>query len=408
MLNLKSEKSLKTFFLSYTVLFLLNLFVTAFSYSGVAEYSYIDILYRSVSLITLTGQSPDNFYHTYSSFGIWAYPVLMQINALFFWIWVGLISIRFLNGEKLISLSWKKIVGFILLFEAIIFLVFYYTVSGGFEFTSLGQRIHFCLTYSIGSLSNFRIGFLQSGSVNYNPDDLLLFNLTMFGSAVLGSLGYLTIMDLVHPKNLRKRLENAEIDWKLYTKHAFYGTFILLGTSSILFIIIETNGIFQGLVTLEKIFQSSFLSVSSRFGEVGMNRLVDLNSFSVFIFLALVFVGGASGSITGGLKISLFYFLFKGPFLKSLVKILLIYLLFQFLSAMVLNMLLPYYSFKQSIILQFCLFFNTGLGGISPEPDLLKIYSSLLMLLGRIAIFLLPWYILSKINHLKIQKDYLI
>jgi len=401
-----ARRNAARFFKKYVLFFLLlyvsNFFILWISLKADnAPFSFV--LFRASSLITLTGFSPDNFYTTFNDFGIWAYTSLMQMNIIFYWFLVYAFVKDVLNFQFYAVTSYLKVLGFIFVSQLLLFVAFFYSVSGNFTFQSLSQKIHFCWTYSISSLSNFRSGLLGSPSIHYFQDDIFLFHLVLYGGAIVGSLGYFALMDLIHPAILRKRLKDPEIDWKSNTKLALFGSVILLSLSSIIFFVTEYNQYFNGQVLLEKIFNSLFLSLNSRIGEFDLTAVGRLDFLSYALFLALVVIGGAPGSVTGGIKLSAVFILLKRQFLRVAGKAILVLVLFQFLSGAFILFMHPQLTVKEIFVLQFSAFFNVGAGGFDLSDSVLLFYLSVIMLAGRVTSLLLPWYFFAKIKSQNFQ-----
>ena len=116
-------------------------------------------------------------------------------------------------------------------------------------------------------------------------------------SAFLGSLSFITVFDMRH----------APRRWALDTRLVVIGMFVLLVLGMLVFLTAETQEgrVLDGRTPLELIANAFFLAVNRTTGmaTVDMSALQNAN---VVILLALMFIGGSSTSVAGGIKIGTF------------------------------------------------------------------------------------------------------
>lgn len=92
--------------------------------------------------------------------------------------------------------------------------------------------------------------------------------------------------------------------YNLNTKVALYTTLIIFGVSIVLFFIFERNNTLAGFSLYDQIVQSIFNSTTPRSsGFVSVNPAGFLNVTLVFVLL-LMWIGGASQSTAGGIKVN--------------------------------------------------------------------------------------------------------
>lgn len=123
---------------------------------------------------------------------------------------------------------------------------------------------------------------------------------------VLGGLGFVVYQDLFRrfaPRRLTTRRQILSLHTKIVLVAG--GTAILLGL--VLFSVFEWNGALARLTPGQRISAALFQSVTPR--TAGFNTIPqsELSAPSVTLTSLLMFVGGAPGSIAGGVKVTTFF-----------------------------------------------------------------------------------------------------
>jgi trk system potassium uptake protein TrkH len=165
---------------------------------------------------------------------------------------------------------------------------------------SRGQAIWKSVFHSISAFNN--AGFDLFGGFNsltgFQSDPLIL--LTTAGLVILGGISYMVVLDLIR----KRSLAHLTLDSKM----VLTTTVFLLAFGTIVILLTEmSNPATLGHLTLtQKILNSFFQSVTPR--TAGFNSL-ETGSFAVyslFFTMLLMFIGGASGSTAGGIKVNTF------------------------------------------------------------------------------------------------------
>jgi trk system potassium uptake protein TrkH len=134
-----------------------------------------------------------------------------------------------------------------------------------------------------------------TGMSHYATDPVV--NLTLSLLIIVGGIGFLVWSELYNFVVHRKRLS-------AYTKLVLIITAILLAVGTVLFAILEWNhalGEFDGFLT--KIMVSFFQSVTWRTAGFATIPNGNFTEASLLLGCLLMFVGGASGSTAGGVKV---------------------------------------------------------------------------------------------------------
>lgn len=133
-----------------------------------------------------------------------------------------------------------------------------------------------------------------SSLAGFNGRPLVLYTIGIL--VVLGSLGFIVWKDIIDYRKNKKML--------VHTKIVLLLTGVLLIGGSVVIFLLEQNNTMAGLSLGEKVRASIFLSINCRsggFSTVDMNGAQPITKLFVS---ALMFIGGASGSTAGGIKVN--------------------------------------------------------------------------------------------------------
>jgi len=197
----------------------------------------------------------------------------------------------------------KKVIAVTLSFEFIGFLIFSWRFIPHMGF---GQGLYKGLFHAVSSFCN--AGFDLSGNYSGEFTSLIAWNndpILIFSTAVLiicGGLGFIVWADIL---NL-----NKEKGLNFHTKIVLVSTAVLIISGTIIFMIFERNNMSadsMGSMTLFQKFQSSFFqSVTARTAGFNTVSQFNLTEISKIFNNILMFIGAASGSTGGGIKITTF------------------------------------------------------------------------------------------------------
>ena len=172
------------------------------------------------------------------------------------------------------------------------------------EIQSIGERILFSVFHSISAFNNAGISLYAGGMGN--PAVAQSYPVLAVMSAIIfvGTLGFLTILDLINIKELRARIHKPWKKLSIDTKVGLLSNTHLLIVGTIVFMIIEWNQVsLIGQNFVERSVTSVFQVVNRT---AGFNS-VDTGSLAlptIMAIIMLMFVGGSSSSTAGGIKTS--------------------------------------------------------------------------------------------------------
>ncbi len=306
----------------------------------------VDALFISTSAVCITGLSPIEIAHTFTTEGQIIIALLIQIGglgimtitsffALFFMGGIGLYSQFSLknmiasSSESLKSVL-TNVLGFTFVIEIIGTLFIWLSIHLTMGMT-LRDEIFFSLFHSVSAFCNAGFSTLEGNLGN----DLILYNHNIFYLVislliVLGGIGFPILMslkrilsyygsELLHKvfrmNGQRSRyMHIADINTKIVLYSSF--ALILIGTVGIAFF--EWNGSLASFSFGEKIVQSLFNAVAPRTAGFNSVSLNDFSRVTIILYLVLMWIGGGSQSTAGGIKVNTFVVALAS--LKSLIK----------------------------------------------------------------------------------------
>ena len=298
--------------------------------------SWIDSLFTTTSAVCVTGLTTIDVPSTFTSLGQLVIMVLIQVGglgmmtitsffALFFMgntsIYNQMLVSDMVSSKSLASL-WStllNIFGFTAILEFAGAVSLFIDIHGSIGL-DIWHELFFCVFHSVSA-------FCNAGFSNY-PDGVSA-PLLLHGNhcwlyvilallVILGGIGYPVLVNL---KSVVTR--HAKVIWKwikgqhyaslnipnlfdLNTKIVLRTTTVLIVLGTVLLAYFEWNNTFAGMRIHEKVVQAFFNAVSPRTaGFISIN----LNSMciqSIFIYTVLMWIGGASQSTAGGVKVNAF------------------------------------------------------------------------------------------------------
>jgi trk system potassium uptake protein TrkH len=282
------------------------------TYNGI---SFVDALFTATSATCVTGLMVLDAGTTFTLFGQLVILALIQIGGLgimtfstFFMIILGrsltmkessIVFSTFDHGHKLSIRDLLKKVMYLafsveLLGAAMLF--FRWLPDYG-----AGRAFYYAIFHSISAFCNAGITLFPDSLLSF-ADDVVV-NGVIGTLIVIGSLGFLTIVELQLFGDRKKRNERARLS--LNCKLILIVTFSLIMLGAILTFAMERSNVLAGMHLHDQIMASFFQSISRTAGFV----TVDFQGFtngSLYLYILLMFVGAAPGSVGGGIKVTTF------------------------------------------------------------------------------------------------------
>jgi trk system potassium uptake protein TrkH len=287
------------------------------AWAGPTPLHPIDALFTSTSAVCVTGLITVDT-SLYSGFGKLVIMLLIELGGL------GLISfttIFMMIPRKRISLvsrgivkdysvdeiesNPRRIVAAITLTTLGLELVgalSLYSVFRRGEVSSAGTALFDACFHAISAFCNAGFSTFSTNLEGYARSPQVL--LTVATLVLTGGLGFVVIEDLLR-RALGKKRHLAYYSWTVISTSA-----VLLTAGTVLFLIMEWNRAYGGMPAWQKALSAFFLSTVSRTAGFDSVSPASMSPFSNLVTIALMFIGGSSGSTAGGIKTSTAYILF--------------------------------------------------------------------------------------------------
>ncbi len=295
----------------------------------------VDALFISTSAVCVTGLSPVDIAQTFSIEGQIVITLLIQIGGLGLMTLTSFFALFFMgSGSFYNQITLREIIGGeaieSLLSTLLYILTFTFVIEGigaiaiwfsihntlGME---LKDEIFFSIFHSISAFCNAGFSTLTG---NLGNDAIITghnaFYLIISVLIVLGGIGFPLLVNLkriisYHTNHILNRLFGLSIKQEHFvhltninTKIVFRTTLFLILSGTIAIALLEWNNAFAQMPTADKITHAIFNAVAPR--TAGFNS-IDLSHFSILtliIYTVLMWIGGASQSTAGGIKVNTF------------------------------------------------------------------------------------------------------
>ncbi len=292
-----------------------------YSWGGTERLHVIDALFTATSAVCVTGlitvDTP-----TYTTVGQAVILLLIQAGGLgiitFSTIYlarprgrISLIRHRVIRGYYLESTGLgtvniiRRIVAVTLGFELIGTFILYQALRG----TVMERRLFVSLFHAISAFCNAGFSLFSNNLEGYTSN--VAVNLTVIALVVFGGLGFVVLQDVAATAVVKKK------QLSLHSKIVFLMTGILVIAAAGLYLAFEAGRSMASLTSVQRIMASLFQAVTPR--TAGFNTIPQsrLSTPSKTLTMLLMFIGGGSGSIAGGIKVNTFFIVllmvFQGP-----------------------------------------------------------------------------------------------
>ncbi|MXV18813.1 TrkH family potassium uptake protein [Deinococcus xianganensis] len=278
-----------------------------------ADLNAVDLIFTATSAICITGLVVADTGETFTRLGQVTILLLAQVGGL------GIITfgtlfalltgrrVNFSERQQLAQQVNALDVGGVLGLVRIIFLYTVVAQAAGALLLSLrfvpqfglGEGLYQSVFHAVSAYNNAGFVVVPGGMLPYAQDPLVSGVIALL--IVLGGLGFLVQLNvLTHLANPRRNRLMVYSRLTLVTT----GALLVLGTAVLL--ALEWNGALKGLGTGGKLLAAFFQSVTPRSGGFATVDMTVLAPGSVFVMIALMFIGANSGSTGGGIKTSTF------------------------------------------------------------------------------------------------------
>ncbi len=298
-----------TYFLSL-IIFGTALLLIPCSWNGAGRLEIIDAFFTSASAVCVTGLITVDT-SLFSIFGQSVIAFLIQSGGL------GLISFSSfylvipsgrpsLKGSRIIREYYLDSIEYEPsdIVKQILFMTFSIEITGAvllyFQFLKNGVRnpIFVSVFHSISAFCNAGFSTFPDSFERYRGNAVV--NITVMLLIISGGIGFVVFRDIV------KKTLNRKRHLAVHTKMVLLSSSILVVAGASVIFIIESARYLAGATPGEKILSSFFQSVTARTAGFNTVPISELNIVSQITLIPLMFIGGAPGSISGGIKVTTF------------------------------------------------------------------------------------------------------
>jgi trk system potassium uptake protein TrkH len=199
----------------------------------------------------------------------------------------------------------KRILLFLFGFEIIGFCLMYFA-WGDYPFESDNQKIFFTIFHTVSAFCQAGFSLFQNGLETEGVNSLYGLHWVVIVLVFFSSIGFSSIRDIFSISNLKLRIAQPWRKWKTGTKISVYTGLVLLFIGAFANYFLEIKGHKNVDVFFNKITVSFFQSASLRSLGMSAVSLENLASPLIMISMFLMFIGGGSSSLSGGIKTSTF------------------------------------------------------------------------------------------------------
>lgn len=296
--------------------------------------TYVDALFVSTSAVCITGLTPVDVAATFTPMGLLVLGILIQIGALGVLTFTCFFALFFTGNTSIYNQMMLKdvvysrsmsnlmptllyILGFTLVVEAIGAVAIFLSVHGTLGLT-LNEELLFASFNSVSAFCNAGFSNLPGGMSNpllLHHNQSIYWIVSML--VISGSIGFPLLVNIKEAlfstlqrhwrQAPRKHPVNRIVhNFDMNSKVVIITFMVLLAVGAVFIYICESNNTLHGFSPMEKVTQSVFNSVVPR--SAGFAS-VDPSGFlapTLIVVMFLMWVGGASQSTGGGVKVNTF------------------------------------------------------------------------------------------------------
>ncbi|MFT2008033.1 TrkH family potassium uptake protein [Pontibacter sp. 13R65] len=213
-----------------------------------------------------------------------------------------------MEGETLFSTKGllRKLIILTLTIEAIGAIVIFNSWSSEAQFTNLGTKIFYSVFHAISAFCNAGFSLYPEGLYSAPVQKSYVLHMIVAILILFGGIGFPTILDVLSPKAMRRRMEASWQNWKLLSRITIFTSAALLLFGTVFFFLLEYFNTLSHMSFVEALITSFFQSVTTRSSGFSTVDISALSEPTLLIFMILMFIGASPGSTGGGIKTTTF------------------------------------------------------------------------------------------------------
>ncbi|MEG4114038.1 MULTISPECIES: TrkH family potassium uptake protein [unclassified Microcoleus] len=385
----------------------------------------ITALFTSTSAVCVTGLSVVDVGKYYSFWGQLCLVLLVQIGGLGYMtattFLLLLLGRRFGLKDKVAlqqSLDKSGLAGVVQLVQSILATTLLFELTGVFLLMTVfvpqygfKEGVWSAIFHSVNSFNNAGFSIYSDNLIGYITSPMV--NFTVGGLIIFGGIGYQVIMEMY--LWLRDRFNKSPIctvfslNFKVVTTTT--AVLLILGTLAFLVLEYDNPDTFGALNFPQKVMAAWFQAVTPRTAGFNTISIGQMSEASLFLTIALMFIGASPGSTGGGIKTTTFRLLFccttaviegqedvecyqrqiPPPMILKTISVVFGSLLVAFTSAILIELTNPQVEFIAALYEAVSAFATVGLStGITPTLSAIgKLILIATMYIGRVGVLLL-------------------
>lgn len=320
--------------LSFLLLIFIGSFLLMMPKCTTTPLSYIDSLFIATSAVSITGLCPVDITTTFTLSGLLVLALLIQMGGLGVMTFTYFFAMHFSGSTSIYSQLMMKdmiysksinsllptvlyILSFTIMIELIGAFAIFLSVHGTLGMT-VRQELIFSGFHALSAFCNAGFSNLEGG---LSSPILLYHNRSVYIIASIlilsGGIGFPILVNFwqafrrkfnrlkrwfFHRKQQNRRSHQLDLN----TKIVLTATFWIVTVSSLLFFIFEYDNTLRGMDLTDKIIQSVFNSCVPRSSGFSSVSTTSMKNITLMMFVFLMWIGGASQSTGGGIKVNTF------------------------------------------------------------------------------------------------------
>lgn len=302
------------------VLLALGLFYLPYFRQPGSSVAFIDMLFMSVSTISVTGLTTFPINEVFNRNGAILLASLFQIGGL------GIMMIStffFILSNKRISLKQRQLImtdtnqqhlsGIVSMIRSTFLILIGFQFFGGLLFGLYfklnGYYEHWSDAFfngfyqAISAVTNSGFDVTGHSILPYARDYFFLFWIMFF--IFIGGIGFPVIMDVrswLKSYFKKKKVHQLPYRFSLFTKISLLTFTVLFIGGTLLIFALEKNHLFNGISFSEQWVTSMFYSITTRNAGLQIHDISEFQTTTLFIFALLMFIGCSPSSVGGGIR----------------------------------------------------------------------------------------------------------
>jgi len=170
------------------------------------------------------------------------------------------------------------------------------TIAFAFDDFEFGTALYYGFFHSISAFCNAGFALFDTSLESYATNPLV--NITVMILITMGGLGFLCLNEL--KLLFTRKLHYTRLSF--HTKIVLVTSFVLTVSGTVFFFFGEFLNALDGYGLFDKVMISMFQSVTLRTAGFNTIPMTSMHSYSLYLMVLFMFIGGSPGSTAGGIK----------------------------------------------------------------------------------------------------------